>query len=117
MYNINIAPSGGDQRQSEDISRYFNVNICQEEFRLMQEIDKIQDKINLKEWFELLRSTYKHKNIPKRVYLRATTLLNGYVWFDDSEYETRMASGKPVSKVTPREYALEKQLEVLKTNQ
>lgn len=116
MYNTKTVSSVGTKESVEDISRYFNTNICQEEFRLMQEIDGIHDQVDLKKWFELLKSSYKYKNIPKRVYLRVTTLLSGYVWFNEIEYDARVKAGKPVSKVTPREYALEKQLDLLKAN-
>ncbi len=94
-------------------SRYYNTSINREEEKLMQEIDRIQDRQELAQWFALLKERYQHKNIPKKVYLRATTLLNGYRWFDSEEYDRRVREGKPVHKVTEREYALEKKLEML----
>lgn len=94
-------------------SHYYSTASNEEEERLMNEIDNIKKEQELKEWFELLKSGYKHKNIPKRVNLRVSTILNGFVWFDAEEYVQRIQEGKPVHKVTEREYALEKKLEGL----
>ncbi len=94
-------------------SRYFNTSIGKEEAQLMGEIDHIKDEQELAQWFILLKERYHHRNIPKKVYLRATTLLNGYRWFDSKEYDARIREGKPVHRVTEREYALEKKLELL----
>lgn len=94
-----------------DISRYYNSNINEEEQRLMKEIDKTKSENELQIWFEKLKADYKHKNIPKRVYLRVSTILNGYVWFNEQEYAHRVQAGLPVYKVTRRAYNLERKLE------
>lgn len=101
---------------NDDVSRYYNSNLSEEEQRLMREIDNIENENELKNWFEMLKEGYKHKNIPKKVYLRVSTILNGYVWFDKEEYTQRVQAGKPVHKVTKREYALEKKLDSLTNN-
>lgn len=108
-----VFPSINRRSDMADISRYYNSTINEEELRLMDEIDKIKNENELKEWFKILKAGYKHKNIPKRVYLRVSTMLNGYVWFNEEEYIQRTQAGKPVHKVTKREYALEKKLENL----
>ncbi len=95
------------------VSRYYNTSINREEEQLMKEIDHLKDRQEVAQWFALLKERYQHRNIPKKVYLRATTLLNGYRWFDNEEYEARIRESKPVHKVTEREYALEKKLELL----
>lgn len=112
-----IIPSDLRQERINSISQYYNAAITEEEIRLMEEIDRITTEQELKGWFELLKTGHQHKNIPKRVYLRVSTLLNGYVWFDEEEYAQRVKTGKPVHKVTHREYALEKQLDDLKSVQ
>lgn len=110
-----VVPSS-NRKEHADISRYYNSNVNEEELRLMCEIDNIKSDNELKNWFESLKESYKHKNIPKRVYLRVSTILSGYVWFDTEEYTQRLKAGKPVHKVTRREYALEKKLDSLTNN-
>ncbi len=109
VFNISSFP--GDS--NFNIQRYHNTAINEEETRLMAEVDNITDENELREWFKLLKTEYEHKNIPKKVYLRVSTILNGYVWFDEKEYLQRIDEDKPVHKVTKREYLLEKKLDSL----
>lgn len=88
----------------------------EEESRLMNELDNIKDKQELKEWFELLKVGYKQSSLPQKVQLRISTMLRGCIWFNEKEYTQRIQEGKPVKNITEREYALEKKLEIMTSN-